>query len=1235
MPDQYSKDFTASVKEDIVNTLQGNIEPPDLPDFPIDPLAPVFNYGDYERRPRATPLPGFWENAQRHFVEQNELAAINRFAHKISDVGPDTSEETVPEGWHPYHEENIKDKEERYWDYILDARSPLDLEYRRNRATEQAAHEELLAAGGFGSSLLGGAAGAIAGPTTLIPIGAAAKFGKFGVNLFKGLKTVAPAIVTGSFAHAAIIESARVGATVEQAIIDGAVDSAFGLGFYGAGRTLMWGAKASNFWKARKIVNVSYEGITVEVKADPNTGAWTGLVAKAIPGQVVAEADLKLAQAFLDDGAVQSGLVSFLGPIGKIPGIGSDLFKGLTSKSGTVRTFFNNMGNSSIVTGGVERGLPRTVTAEVSLDLITNEFKAAGHVLHNLYLESIGLTPGVRGSARAVVESMRDGISKTKFNFFRDVQLAIATGETSASKPVNEAVKLIRDTVDPLYKRFLESQGMPTEILKSKTGAGYLMRNYNLREMTVNPEGWVKMAIKDWSEQDAMKTAYLQPLDNLRASIKKLQADLLVAQPDQVKGLQKQIRQNKRQLNAASRELRTKMQNGDIDPILLSDRPYLNNDQLSKLKNLYKPIDLIEAKLKAGREELPGLTKLEQKASRERMKVMKAERDKLLSDLKAAARAGKIEAGLFYIKNGEVRFHNTRQELKFTRRYASIDQMAMDANNYYNKILNMTAEQVGQSMLSKMSGGVITDPTKSKSFMIRDKALIDNNFLSNDLQKNLDVYANVIGKRVALSEAFSNVNWNDGITGMGEVLTNEFQARKNIILKQMPEKTPARDKALLKLTNEQKAAEKQIGDLYRVFMGNAANSPEQAVYAQNVRNWTSMTMLRNVPLLQGGELFAVIFKQRVWPFVTGGLMPLLAKINPLVKSADMIENAAHANVGVKMTVSKMSSDMYYGAPDELKFGFTQYMQKAANISNLMSNSIANGLQTFSANVTQSRVIADMYAMSKGKLSIAKQKDLLMSGIDPKDFRKWINAFESGEGYKMGGGYVSKWYTWKDANLQMQMRRAIDNDIRGSILEGGLIDKPIWMQRNPLAALPFQFSGYAYAAFNKFTIPAAQQPSVHKAFSLLLMSGYGAMVEPMRAFQKGEEFEFDTEKSWDKWAVQGFLASGATGYSSQFIEMLDQGLGVNLMGDYAQAKYKRRDKLGFLLGPVGGLIGKGQDVFDMFRTGQFNQDGLTKAKNVLPIGINLALDGILNRMIKSSDLPKTKRDATKYSWLNED
>jgi hypothetical protein len=276
-------------------------------------------------------------------------------------------------------------------------------------------------------------------------------------------------------------------------------------------------------------------------------------------------------------------------------------------------------------------------------------------------------------------------------------------------------------------------------------------------------------------------------------------------------------------------------------------------------------------------------------------------------------------------------------------------------------------------------------------------------------------------------------------------------------------------------------------------------------------------------------------------------------------------------------------------------------------------------------------MSSMYQMAEGKLSKVNHDRLIMNGIDPKSYRRWINAYErAGGSVSEYGGYHPNWYNWSDGELRDLMRRAIHNDVQGSILQSNVGDKPYWSTQ-PIAGMPFHFMGYVYAASNKFVFPLMLKPDAEKFLGLFMMAAYGMMVEPMRAIIRGEDpTELFEDRNYASILIEGMLESGVSGYFGELGQMASSILDFPLT-----EKISRRSLAGIYMGPPGSYAQGIVDTIQMGLDGTVNKKDVTKAARLLPVPQPFWLEMLLRRGIESLNLPDTKRDAEYWNWVNRD
>lgn len=1184
--------------------------------------------------------PGFWETTINTALKYNSLVNVSKsLVQRIPDwAAPNHHDTDIPEGWHPFELENILDLPDNYWSYILNATSPKELALRRQQAFAEIASEQRLQQGGIIAQLLGVTLGTAASPETYAFSSlAAAKYAVLTKDIIMGAKALAPRLAAQSVLAEGLVQTGRLGGNVEEWVVDSLRDTAFGLGIFGLGKGLAFGARKGHIWQARKAVNATHQGIDIQVRVGPK-GEYQGLKAQAAPGQGVSAEQVSLAQTFLDEGAVLNGLTgAVIGGLGKIPYLGSELIQGLTSPYATVRQFFNRVGNESVLTGMVERGEPRPITAQERFRLSMHEAIATSLQLHDLYQQHLGLKPGVVGSAKAVIKQFQEGLSASRSAFNREVYETVLTGSPSASKEVNEAARLVRETLDKLWQRYLQAYNLPADILPPRTSTHYLMRNYDLAAMVARPKEFVTTVATALQKQDQAIREHLYPLEQIQSRIKALNQELTTPGGRSKTVIERELRAERKALKQQQKTLIEQMRNGEIDPALLKERVFLTQAEHEELEALMQPVTRLTQQIEALQDELPHLPKAQQKAHRARIRALKAEQQDLLATLRGQAQQGAINPKLWF-KNAQdqVVFRSLEEVPEFRALYDSHEARLEAAQNYYEQITGLSAEQVNEAILGRLQGYTGSDPTRQRTLLIPDMDLLNAGFLSTDLDQTLKTYARVVGKKTALKEVFQQANWNEGIKDLADQLLKEHEQRLSHIEQTLS--GAAKEKARLK-ENRQFLKEKQrLNYAYSAFIGAKPMHAGLYRFDKLARNWSAVTMLNQVPLLQVGELPALIFKQGFQAVLTGGLLPLLRRVGNKAANQTYQTNASHALVGLEVELSKFRNALFEGSSLDHLPGtwFERFTDKAAQAAStvFLTAPITNAMQRLSANITQSRVMSDLFAAAEGKLSKAAQQRLLMGGINPKDAARFIEQYRQAGGHSLHGGYVSNWHLWKDSQLQSAMRNAIHHDIQGALLEPGIFDKPFWA-RQPIAGLPFQFMGYLYAAFNKFTVPTLQRLEGQQLAALALMIGYGALIEPMRAFIKGQPFELNTEQQLDQWLWSGIVESGVLGYPAEFLSMLDALTTPPFLDRYRQDKFRRRSPQGIIAGPFGGLANNLFDVLTMFADGKLNERDVMKLRRVAPIPINLALDAFLTRSIKQLQLPPTRQDADYYDWVDRD
>ena len=1186
-------------------------------------------------------------------------AAYRSIERSFKMLAATTSEQFVNDDpdWTPYTEEALMDVDEGYWGYILSAKSREDQELRREEVLSKMQWNEYIESGSIFASLAGNFTGAIfLSPESYMNIVmGAGKFVSLAFATRYALTRAVPAVAAQAAIYNGMDEFSKLDANLESFALNTLRDTVFGTALWGAGGTYTAIARKKGIWEARKLVNANFEGFDVKIKASKD-GKFDGFKAIATDA---ADGSISAAQVqeFLDNKAVENALSKTILKIGKTPVVGSPLIRGLMSPYKIVQDVYAFLGNRSIITHGIERGIPRAATGEDIVNLFVDASRRVSQEFRSLYHKNLGIEPGITSTPKAIIKNLTEGRSASIAEFSEDVARTIVTGQKHANPVVNEAASLIKSYQEDVYKQFLRAYGFPEDILPPRTAIGYLTRMYNIRNILKDERGFVQSIVNDLIEQDKMIKSFRQVEMNIRETIKSLNKEAQTPGGRSIREIRNDIRRAKTQLKAEIAKQQQLINSGQVDPCLLADRIYLTQTERAELAQIRKGLESLDNKIKNLQRNMPNLDKNQQIAARKKIKDLKMQRENEMGRILTDDTINKK----YFIGTGTKRSLRPLQDPpKFRKTYEDEIAMWEDATGYKDSILGNTTEDLTQSMLSAVSGGTMVNPTKARTLLVRDTAIM--NYTISDMGLILDNYSRSLGRRIAIKQVFGYMDAEDGVETLANNMLSEYEAKKMSVQKQREAaiaKAPQGDGREKYLASVQKQFEKESLRLnkefksnrdllewgYKQFMGISSYDKNSMRAGRAIRNLISVTRLRNVPLLQITEPLAIAFRQGFWNLTSAGLLKIINKtVNPLISKAkrdaikaDYKANASHAYLGLDMITSRFSNSVFEGQslhqiPPTVIEGALDWMAQDFAPKMFGTAYITAALKNLSANVSQSRIMADLFAVEAGTASKAVTRRLLVNGIDPKDAKAYIAQYKAAGGHKLHGGHVSYWYNWEDAVLKNKMLMAIRNDSSASILEAGIFDKPAWA-RDPIAGLPFALMGYVYSAYNNFTAPFFQTLEGQKFVALITMSALASVIEPMRAFQKGEVFDPDNEQALDQWFMSGMLESGVFGFPAEFIGIFSALTDMPGLNRYNNDKFKRRGVANLIAGPAGGI---GQDVMDIVRmisNGTYNQNDIRKMKNLIPIANNLALDAMINRAIKSSSLPESMADAEPYSFLN--
>lgn len=645
-------------------------------------------------------------------------------------------------------------------------------------------------------------------------------------------------------------------------------------------------------------------------------------------------------------------------------------------------------------------------------------------------------------------------------------------------------------------------------------------------------------------------------------------------------------------------------------------------------------------------------------------KQVKVEEDKLYEltrkldtetdRLQGLAYSGEINPRFFKksVDSVRVEFKNPNDRLKFREKYERHDERETHAKAYYDTILGQTAEQTINDIMEKFTGKPSSNPVKARTLLVPDKLLYDNKFMTKDLMAKVGNYASYLNRRIHLKSVFNDVTVDGDISGLFEQLHNEFQGfrtpldnRKTDLqeklkaegltekekrdIKKQINKT---DKELTKVAKDFDNQKEIMQHLFNKMMGKKDFKFGNERARSILMSLTAIANLPFVPFTQLNDLSAIGLQHGIWPFIRDGLEPIITSLGGMLKSKNseaLRKTAPSVHLGLQDVVNGYQ-DRNWGMHTNpyLNLGrIATNLETLAHLSSnvTLTNYIDNGLQRFSAAVSQSEFMRILIANAKGKMSTKDGIYIRKYGIDPEKWgERMIAAFKKDGGGKTRlGGYQSLSHQWEDMEAANEFGSAVYRAVKDTNIQSGIADSPFWTD-SLIGSIIKGFNGWMYASVNRYLIPSMQQPDASKLLGVMFMLGMGSLVDPFRRFARGDDpwppNLTDKQKLW--------AAVNNSGYFSWYATVLsDANLlsGDRLMGDLKSDKYKDRSRVG-LLGPSFGTVNNMADVFGMMATGEWNQADVKKAVRMTPFANASWTYWMSRKLIDSLNLPKNRNQA---------
>jgi len=139
-----------------------------------------------------------------------------------------------------------------------------------------------------------------------------------------------------------------------------------------------------------------------------------------------------------------------------------------------------------------------------------------------------------------------------------------------------------------------------------------------------------------------------------------------------------------------------------------------------------------------------------------------------------------------------------------------------------------------------------------------------------------------------------------------------------------------------------------------------------------------------------------------------------------------------------------------------------------------------------------------------------------------------------------------------------------------------------------------FTGWGYAATNRYLIPSLQHPDAELLIKMLWMAGAGSLVSPTRRISRGEQ-PWPDDMTDTQIAYEAFSDSGIFSTTANVLNLANFLSSDNLLGQLKNDKFKNRARTGIfgMSDVVSSTISRVSDVLSMANSGLLNHNSSLK------------------------------------------
>ena len=652
------------------------------------------------------------------------------------------------------------------------------------------------------------------------------------------------------------------------------------------------------------------------------------------------------------------------------------------------------------------------------------------------------------------------------------------------------------------------------------------------------------------------------------------------------------------------------MRNGDVDVINDSATPFVN-----KAAHSYRQT----------------LNHIKEQATE--VKLFELDMQKTIAGLKIKVANGTADASALI--EAEARLKNLRESgvhintaKSYLPKIARVDKIMANESKFINRVSNWSQKYYGytKSQGDKFATEVMMDYTHARPFYDLDEGsgLVDwitqagsskarkheipdeliEDFLENDIEVLVRHHTKTMGMDIELTRKYGDISMSKVIKS----ITEDY----NLKINKAPT-TAERQKLIQGLANDLKDV-RGLRDRLRGTYG-ASKDPHNMTsrFIRQMKSFNVLVGMGGAAVSSIPDIARPIMTEGFKNVYDHGMRHMFKSVKSNLKSMQRDEIrragiAVDAALGLRAHAFADVGDL---------FGSRHAMERALNQSTGIFF-LMNGLNYWNQTIKEFTGGTIALRMTSGlmqdwaKLSKTERRKFLSNGIEASDHaRMQIMIKENGE--KIDGEWLPNTAYWKDVDMVLKFRNALNQSVERTIVTPGAGDRALWTSTE-FGSMITQFKGYGQGSFTRLLTSGLQEKDSAFWQGAFVLVGLAAMVNEMKKIQYG----IDKEQSYPELLVDAVDRSGILGWftdvNNSLEKLSDYRLGLRSMIGAKQTHLPFGSKVQAVGGATIGNLATFGDVATDFITGEADDTTLRSARFITPTGNLPYLDPIWDEIM---------------------